>query len=291
MYAAENELFQRGGWIDAGDGAVVVPVAMFQCRSHDERSTAPSPADAPKDHAHRHAKLAHGVVSILFGTLVGDARRARSRRRTGRPFSMTSASSSSSTSRYRWICRSATKTAAGSPRRLLRTSGRVILALVYFQCPMLCTMVLNDLTRALNSLDPHRRDRFDVVAVSFDPVKPRSWRPQRRRRICSATADPTRPTAGTSSPVRPIRSHRLTDAVGFPYVWDAQNQVFAHASGIIVLTPQGKISRYFFGIDYEPVDLRLSLVEAAGEKVAVARRSGPPLLLPLRPAHRAIRAC
>jgi protein SCO1 len=143
----------------------------------------------------------------------------------------------------------------------------VILALVYYRCPMLCTMVLNNLTRDLNSVTLTAGQDFDVLAVSFDPretpdlaaAKKATYLTRYRK---SDAADGWHFLTGPQDSIT-----RLTDAVGFHYAWDEQNQMFAHASGIIVLTPQGKTARYFFGIDYEPVDLRLSLVEAGGGKI------------------------
>lgn len=143
----------------------------------------------------------------------------------------------------------------------------VILALVYFKCPMLCTMVLNDLTRDLNSINLTAGQQFDVIAVSFDPhegpdlaAAKKATYLQRYRQ--SDAVNGWHFLTGSQDSIT-----RLTAAVGFRYVWDPNNQVFAHASGIIVLTPAGKTARYFFGIDYEPVDLRLSLIEASGEKI------------------------
>jgi protein SCO1/2 len=144
----------------------------------------------------------------------------------------------------------------------------VILALVYFKCPMLCTMVLNDLTRDLNSITLTAGQQFDVVAVSFDPSETPDLAAAKKATYLQRYRQ-SNASNGWHFLTGPQESiTRLTKAVGFRYVWDPANQAFAHASGIIVLTPAGKTSRYFFGIDYEPVDLRLSLVEASGEKIA-----------------------
>jgi protein SCO1/2 len=143
----------------------------------------------------------------------------------------------------------------------------VVLVLVYYQCPMLCTMVLNDLLRTMRSMPETVGTDFDVITVSFDPrdtpelanLKKKTYlaqynRPGAEKGWHFLTGDQTSITA-------------LTSAVGFRYVWDPKYQVYAHASGIMVLTPTGKISRYFFGIDYVPKDLRIALTEASGGHV------------------------
>ncbi|MDB5292271.1 MAG: uncharacterized protein JWL69_3512 [Phycisphaerales bacterium] len=148
-------------------------------------------------------------------------------------------------------------------------SRPVILALVYYKCPMLCTMVLNDLTRSMNAIPSMSAgEQFDVLAVSFDPSETPALASAKKEQYVRAYR---RPHAGEgmhflTGPPESIKA--LTQAVGFRYTWDADHQVFAHASGIIILTPGGKVSRYFFGIDYVPQDLRLSLVEASEQKIA-----------------------
>jgi protein SCO1/2 len=120
----------------------------------------------------------------------------------------------------------------------------VVLALVYYNCPMLCTQVLNGLVSALNVVSFDAGREFDVVAVSFDP----------REKPADAAAKKTAYAA-------------LAQAVGFRYRYDADLDQFAHASAVYVLTPGGRVSRYFFGIEYAPKDLRLGLVEAAGSRI------------------------
>jgi protein SCO1/2 len=144
----------------------------------------------------------------------------------------------------------------------------MVLALVYYRCPMLCTMVLNDLTRDLNSVTLTAGKDFDVLAVSFDPSETPDLAAVKKATYLSRYRKPDADDGWHFLTGSQESITKLTDAVGFHYVWDPQYQVFAHASGIIVLTPEGKTARYFFGIDYEPVDLRLSLVEATGGRIA-----------------------
>jgi protein SCO1/2 len=143
----------------------------------------------------------------------------------------------------------------------------VVLAFVYYECPMLCTQVLNGLESALRVLTESVGDEFDVVTVSFDPRETpvlalgkkkayldRYQRPQAERGWHFLTGDQGSIDA-------------LTRAAGFSYVWDEASQQFAHASGIVVATPDGKLSRYFFGIDYSPRDLKFALIESSAGRI------------------------
>ena len=143
----------------------------------------------------------------------------------------------------------------------------VLLALVYYDCPMLCTQVLNGLVSAVNVLSFDAGREFDVVAVSFDP----------REKPADASAKKTAYLSRYKHPGAEAGWHfltgdapaiaALTKAAGFRYRYDAEKEQFAHASALYVLTPGGKISRLFFGIEYAPRDLRLGLVEAAGSRI------------------------
>ena len=143
----------------------------------------------------------------------------------------------------------------------------VILVLVYYQCPMLCTMVLNDLLRTMRSMPETAGRDFDVLTVSFDPRDTPELALRKQETYLAQYDRPGAEIGWHFLTGEPASIHALTDAVGFHYVWDPKFQVYAHASGIIVLTPRGKISRYFFGIDYVPKDLRLALTEASGDKI------------------------
>ena len=143
----------------------------------------------------------------------------------------------------------------------------VLLALVYYTCPMLCNLVLTGVTSSLRaiSLDPGRD--FEVVAVSFDPhdtpeiaAGKRANYLQRYRR--PDTANGWHFLTGDEASIK-----ALTSAVGFRYKLDPATGQYAHASAIMVLTPGGKLSRYFYGVEYSPRDLRLGLVEASQDKI------------------------
>jgi protein SCO1/2 len=138
----------------------------------------------------------------------------------------------------------------------------IVLVLVYYQCPMLCTMVLNDLLRTMRSMPENIGKDFDVLAVSFDPRDTPELALMKKKTYLAQYNRPGAEVGWHFLTGQQTSIAALTDAVGFRYVWDPKFQVYAHASGIIVLTPGGKISRYFFGIDYAPKDLRIALTEA-----------------------------
>jgi len=143
----------------------------------------------------------------------------------------------------------------------------VILALVYYRCPMLCTQILNGLESSLKAVtfDPGRD--FEVVSVSFDPkdtpeIAAAKKQMYLRRYGRANTANGWHFLTGEPSNIRV-----LADAVGFHYKYDPATDQFAHASGVMVLTPGGRLSRYFYGVEYAPRDLRLGLVEASQNKI------------------------
>ena len=143
----------------------------------------------------------------------------------------------------------------------------VILALVYYRCPMLCTEILTGLESSLKavSLDPGQD--FEVVAVSFDPkdtpeIAAAKKQNYVRRYGRANTANGWHFLTGDQAGIK-----TLTDGVGFHYKYDPKTDQFAHASGIMILTPDGRISRYFYGVEYAPRDVRLGLVEASNNQI------------------------
>ena len=143
----------------------------------------------------------------------------------------------------------------------------VILVLAYFRCPNLCGIVLNGLLHSVRELKASAGSDYDVVAVSIDPNEPTSRAADKKASCVLRYARP-----GTSGGWHfltggPAAIERLTNAVGFRYFYDEASQQFAHPSGIVVVTPQGRISQYLLGIEYPPQDLSRALQKASrGEK-------------------------
>ena len=147
-------------------------------------------------------------------------------------------------------------------------SKPVILMLVYYQCPMLCTQVLNGFTGAMNGIVRFNIGReFNVVTVSIDPrdtpqdaaaAKKRYL--QRYRR--AGAAEGWHFLTGKKDQI-----DALAQAVGFRYAWDPEIQQYAHASGIMLLTPAGRVAQYYYGIEYAPRDIQLGLIEASKGKI------------------------
>ncbi len=143
----------------------------------------------------------------------------------------------------------------------------VILALVYYQCPMLCNQVLAGLVSSLRVLSFDAGKEFSVLAVSFNPRETPAMAATKKQDTLERYHRPGAEEGwhfltGDDSSIA-----ALTQAVGFRYAYDAKTGQYAHASGILVLTPQGRISRCFYGIEYAPRDLRLGLVEASANKI------------------------
>jgi protein SCO1/2 len=143
----------------------------------------------------------------------------------------------------------------------------IVLSLVYFSCPFMCTEVLNGEVRALIGNSLKLGEDYRAVTVSFDPKDGPQEAALKSRIYTGMYARPAAPGAwhfltGTQSSIQ-----ALTDAVGFGYAYDKPSGQFAHATAIMILTPEGRVSRYFYGVQYSPRDVRLGLVEASEGKI------------------------
>jgi protein SCO1/2 len=166
------------------------------------------------------------------------------------------------------------KDEAGRDVRLgdyFKTGKPVVFAFVYYECTMLCTQVMNGISSALKVVPFEIGKDFDVVLVSFDPRDtPQAATEKKAAHLqywsTEKTAGAWHFLTGTEPEIR-----RVAQAAGFSYAWDARNNQFAHVSGVLVTTPEGRLSRYFYGIEYSPKELRLALVEsgkgAIGSKI------------------------
>ena len=143
----------------------------------------------------------------------------------------------------------------------------VILAPVYYECPMLCTQILNGLVRSLKAVTFNPGQEFEVVVFSFDARDTTALAAGKkdsymRRYDRPGTAAGWHFLTGTPDAIK-----ELTAAIGYRYVWDPHSNQFAHASGVMLITPEGRVSKYFYGIEYAPKDIRLALIEAAKNKI------------------------
>jgi protein SCO1/2 len=143
----------------------------------------------------------------------------------------------------------------------------VVLALVYYECPMLCTEVLNGLVSALQTISFNAGNEFDIVVVSFDPGETPALAAQKKALYVKRYGRPGAETGMHFLTGREDAIHALTSAVGFKYQYDPSTDQFAHTAVLTVLTPAGRVSRYLYGIEYQPRNLRLALVEAADGKI------------------------
>jgi len=147
-------------------------------------------------------------------------------------------------------------------------SKPVVLALVYYSCPMLCNQVLNGMTSSLDVLKAFSIGKeFEVVTVSFDPRETPELAREKKETYMKwykreGAAEGWHFLTGDQANI-----NRLTEAAGFHYKWDEKTTQFIHASGIMIATPEGKLARYFYGIEYAPKDLRLGLVEASAGRI------------------------
>jgi len=143
----------------------------------------------------------------------------------------------------------------------------VILALVYYRCPMLCTQILTGLESGLKAVSFDPGKDFEVVAVSFDPKDTSELAAAKKQTYLKRYARPNTANGWHFLTGDEANIKALTDAVGFHYKYDPATDQFAHASGIMVLTPDGRLSKYFYGVEYAPRDIRLGLVEASQSKI------------------------
>jgi protein SCO1 len=158
----------------------------------------------------------------------------------------------------------------GQPVSLRQYFGKrpVVVTMVYFQCPMLCSEVMSGVTATLNALTSYNVGRdFDVLTVSFDPRDTPAAATQSKQRYIKRYRRTGSEQGWHFLVGKQDQIDQLAQALGFHYQWDPENQQFAHASGIMLLTPDGRIAQYYYGIEYPPTDLRLGIVEASKGKI------------------------
>ncbi|HUA00575.1 MAG TPA: SCO family protein [Candidatus Aquilonibacter sp.] len=146
-------------------------------------------------------------------------------------------------------------------------SKPVILTLVYYSCPMLCTQVLNGLDRSMENIPPTIGKDFNVITVSIDPTERPVLADAKKQLYVGMYGRPGAAAGWHFLTGDQPQIKQLADAVGFRYAYDPDSKQFAHAAAIILLTPEGRISRYFYGVSYPERDLRLGLVDASSGKI------------------------
>jgi protein SCO1/2 len=143
----------------------------------------------------------------------------------------------------------------------------ILLALVYYECPMLCSQVLTGLTSALDVMTFNPGQEFEVVVVSFNPKEGPLLASAKKKSYMERYNRPGTESGWHFLTGPPESIAQLTRAVGFNYVWDERTKQFAHAAGAVLLTPHGKVSKYYYGVEFSARDLRLGMVEAAKDQI------------------------
>ncbi len=143
----------------------------------------------------------------------------------------------------------------------------VVLSLVYYDCPQLCNMTLTGLLGTLKTLPMSPGKDFISLTVSFDPKEKPELAAAKRETYLQKLADPDAKKGWHFLTGEEAAVQALTRSVGFRFVWDPVTKQYAHSSALIVLTPDGKVSRYFYGIDFAPRDVRFGLLDASGGKI------------------------
>ena len=143
----------------------------------------------------------------------------------------------------------------------------LLLSLVYYDCPMLCGMAMDGLVRSLKAVTYDVGKEFEVLTVSFDPREKPELAAAKKKNVLAAYGRSAAAAGWHFLTGDEANIARLTRAVGFRYVWDAEQKQYAHPTGIVALTPQGRVSKYFFGIEYASKDIRFALIEATDEKI------------------------
>jgi protein SCO1/2 len=151
-------------------------------------------------------------------------------------------------------------------RQLLQNKP-AILTLVYYKCPMLCTEVLNATLNTLKEVPLEIGKDFNVITISIDPSEKPILAEAKQTMYAGLYGRPGAVHGWHFLTGDEPQIRQLADAVGFRFVYDKESSQFAHASGIMLLTPEGKVSRYFYGISYPPRDVRLGLVEASEGRI------------------------
>lgn len=147
-------------------------------------------------------------------------------------------------------------------------AGRpVLLTLVYYQCPMLCGEVLNGTSAAMKVLKFNPGKEYEVVTVSIDPRETPDLAAAKKQTYMERLDRPGAEKGWHFLVGKQPEITALADAVGFHYQYDPKSKQFAHAAGIMLLTPQGHVAQYYYGVEYSAKDMRLGIIEASQNKI------------------------
>jgi protein SCO1/2 len=153
------------------------------------------------------------------------------------------------------------------PLRTYFGNRPVVLAMVYYDCPGLCGLTLSNLVHSLKQVSLEPANDYNVVIVSFNPAEKPALATAKKAKYAESFGKPSFNAGWHFLTGDQQAIGKLASAIGFRYRWDEPTHQFVHAAGIMVATPAGKLARYFYGIQYAPTDLRLSLVEASADKI------------------------
>lgn len=158
---------------------------------------------------------------------------------------------------------------SGASVRLGQYLGRkpVVLALVYYQCPMLCNLVMNGALRSLRAVSLDAGRDFDVVFVSIDPSETPEQAAARHQEYTGKYRRPGSESGWHFLTGQEPEIRKLAAEVGFRYAFDPDSGQYTHASGIMILTPEGRLARYFYGVEYSARDMKFGLIEAASNRI------------------------
>ncbi len=153
---------------------------------------------------------------------------------------------------------------------LLDGDKPVVLSLVYYQCPQLCSLVLNGLNKAARNSGLILGSDYRAVTISIDPSETPEMAKERQRGHLQALGTPDRAADWSFLVGQQSEITKVAETLGFKYRYDEQTKQYAHAAAIMVLTPDGRVSRYLYGVEFPPRDLKFALLEAAGGRVGTS---------------------
>ena len=159
------------------------------------------------------------------------------------------------------------ETGKAVPLRTYFGNVPVVLILAYYRCPMLCSQVMSGATAAFKKVGFRIGDQFNVLTVSFDPTDTPDAAATTKQIYMEQYGDPKAVAGWHFLTGKEQQIKELTDAVGFHYNYDPKTGMFAHAAGLVVITPDGKAAQYFYGVGFVDRDLRLALVQSSQEKL------------------------